>query len=47
MLEFVLNYWLTIGPSFLVGLTLLRVLRQQRAARAARRVVPAPIVIER
>ncbi len=47
MLEFVLNYWLTIGPSFLVGLILLRVLRQQRAARAARRVAPAPIVIER
>ena len=47
MLEFVLNYWLTIGPSILVGLTLWRVLRQQRAAQAARRVAPAPIVIER
>ncbi len=47
MLEFVLNYWLAIGPSFLVGLYLLRVLRQQRAAEAARRAAPAPIAIER
>jgi len=47
MLEFALNYWLTVGPSFLVGFALLRILRQQRAAQAARRVAPAPIVIER
>ncbi len=47
MLEFVLNYWLALGPSLLVGLILLRVLRQQRAAQAARRPAPAPIFIER